>query len=144
MADKVYAWARGIASVLAGIGSYIYGRLDGLLIALFVVIVIDYITGLIKGGITKTLSSEIGFKGILKKMLILIVVALAHLIDTCVGSDETWRNIAIVFYISNEGLSILENCVVCGLPVPEKFKEILLNMDHTTDEKGVVIDGDTE
>ena len=144
MADKVYAWGRGIVSIFAGIGSYIYGHLDGLLIALFVVIVIDYITGLIKGAITKTLSSEIGFKGILKKMLILIVVALAHLIDSCVGSGETWRNIAIVFYISNEGLSILENCVVCGLPVPEKLKEILLNMEHTTDEKGVLPDGNTD
>lgn len=144
MADKVYAWGRGIASVFAGIGSYVYGRLDGLLIALFVCIVIDYATGLIKGAILKKLSSEIGFKGILKKMLILLVVALAHLIDNCVGSGETWRNIAIVFYICNEGLSILENCVMCGLPVPEKMKEILLNMAHTTDEKGVVDNGYTD
>lgn len=135
MYDKIFSWFRGIASVLGGVLSYVFGDMNGLLVALFVVIVLDYITGLIKAGITKTLSSEIGFKGLLKKMLILLIIALAHLVDNCVGSGETWRNIAIVFYISNEGLSILENCVVCGLPVPDKLKEILINMEHTTDER---------
>jgi len=71
----------------------------------------------------------------------LLVVALAHVVDNCVGSGETWRNIAIVFYISNEGLSILENCVTCGLPVPEKLKEILINMEQTTNEEEVDVNG---
>lgn len=136
MWDKVFCWVRGFASIFAGIISYLYGNMNGLLIALFVAIVLDYMTGLIKAGVLHKLSSEVGFKGILRKALILLVVALAHVVDNCVGSGETWRNIAIVFYISNEGLSILENCVACGLPVPEKLKEILINMEHTTDEKG--------
>lgn len=129
MSDKVFAWFRGVVSMGAGILSYLYGSFDGLLTALCVAVVLDYVTGLIKAGVTHTLSSEIGFKGILKKILIMLVVALAHVIDNCVGSGDTWRNIAIVFYICNEGISILENAVACGLPVPNKLKEILKNME---------------
>jgi len=129
MGDKIFAWFRGVASMGAGIISYLYGSFDGLLTALCVAVVLDYVTGLIKAGITHTLSSEIGFKGILKKILIMFIVALAHVIDNCVGSGDTWRNIAIVFYICNEGISILENAIACGLPVPEKLKEILQNME---------------
>lgn len=135
MYDQIFAWIRGVCAIGAGILSYLYGDMNGLLICLFAVIVLDYITGLIKAGIKHKLSSSVGFKGILKKMLILLVVAMAHLIDDCVGSGETWRNIAIVFYISNEGLSILENAVSCGLPVPKKLKDILENMEKETEEK---------
>lgn len=134
MWHEVFAWIRGMGALFVGAISYMYGEMNGLLTALFIAIVLDYITGLIKAGITHTLSSEIGFKGILKKVLILLVVGLAHVIDNCVGSGETWRNIAIVFYICNEGLSLLENCVACGLPVPDKIKDALLSMEN--DEKG--------
>ena len=140
MWEKVLAWCRGCLSLGAGVLSYVYGDMNGLIIALFVVIVLDYITGLVKAGILHELSSEIGFKGILKKMLILLVVAMAHVIDQCVGSGETWRNIAIVFYICNEGISILENTVACGLPVPAKLREIL----ESIEEKGVEENGDTD
>lgn len=135
MSDKVFAWIRGVASMGMGIITYLYGSFDGLLTALCVAVVLDYVTGLIKAGITHTLSSEIGFKGILKKILILLIIALAHVIDNCVGSGDTWRNIAIVFYICNEGISILENAVACGLPVPDKLKEILQNMEHGNSNK---------
>ena len=139
MWEKVFAWVRGCASLGAGVLSYLYGDMNGLIIALFVVIVLDYTTGIVKAGILHELSSEIGFKGILKKMLILLVVAMAHVVDSCVGSGETWRNIAIVFYICNEGISILENAVTCGLPVPKKLKEILENIE----EKGELENGNT-
>lgn len=135
MCDKVFAWVRGVASMGTGILTYLYGSFDGLLTALCVAVVLDYVTGLIKAGITHTLSSEIGFKGILKKILIMFIVALAHVIDNCVGSGDTWRNIAIVFYICNEGISILENSVACGLPVPDKLKEILQNMEYGNSNK---------
>jgi toxin secretion/phage lysis holin len=135
MSDKVFAYFRGVVSMGAGVLSYLYGSFDGLLTALCVAVVLDYVTGLIKAGVTHTLSSEIGFKGILKKVLIMLIVALAHVIDNCVGSGDTWRNIAIVFYICNEGISILENAVACGLPVPDKLKEILQNMEHGNSNK---------
>ena len=135
---QVFAWCRGVGSLFVGACSYAYGDMNGLIIALFVAIVLDYATGIVRAGIKKELSSAIGFKGILKKMLILIVVALAHVIDHCVGSGETWRNIAIVFYICNEGLSILENIVDCGVPIPEKIKDALQAMQEEKegDENG--------
>lgn len=141
MYDKIFAWVRGFCSLFAGAVSYLYGDLNGLLIALFVMIILDYITGLVKGAIQHKLSSEVGFKGILKKVLILLVVAMSHLVDKCVGSGETWRNIAIVFYIANEGLSILENCNACGLPIPKKLKEILETMEKEEEKKGVTDNG---
>lgn len=135
MGDKVFAYIRGFGSLLVGWLTYLYGDMDGLIVALCVAIILDYVTGLIKAGITHTLSSEIGFKGILKKILILLIVALAHVVDNCVGSGDTWRNIAIVFYICNEGISILENAVACGLPVPDKLKNILNDMEHGNGNK---------
>ena len=139
---EIFAWVRGFGALIAGVLSYLYGDLNGLLIALIVAVCLDYATGLIKAGITHTLSSDVGFKGILRKFLILLVVALAHVIDNCVGSGETWRNIAIVFYVCNEGLSILENCVACGLPVPAKMKDALLSLEDNT--KGEKDDGSTD
>lgn len=141
--QQVFAWVRGFGSLIAGCLSYLYGDMNGLLVALFVAIVLDYITGLFQAGINGKLSSSIGFKGILKKALILVVVGLAHVIDNCVGSGETWRNIAIVFYICNEGLSILENIVACGVPVPEKIKDALLTLQED-DEKEGDQDGSTD
>ena len=135
MGDKVFAYVRGFGSLMVGWLTYLYGDMDGLIVALCVAIILDYVTGLIKAGITHTLSSEIGFKGILKKILILLIVALAHVVDNCVGSGDTWRNIAIVFYICNEGISILENAVACGLPVPDKLKDILNDMEHGNSNK---------
>jgi len=134
--QQVFAWVRGFGSLFAGWLSYLYGGMNGLLVALFVAIVLDYITGLLQAGINGKLSSSIGFKGILKKALILVVVGLAHVIDNCVGSGETWRNIAIVFYICNEGLSILENIVSCGVPVPEKIKDALLTIQEDDEKEG--------
>lgn len=134
MYEKIFAWIRGVCALGAGVLSYLYGEMNGLLVCLFAVIVIDYVTGIVKAMIQHKLSSSVGFKGILKKVLILLIVALAHLIDNCVGSGETWRNIAIVFYIANEGISILENAVDCGLPVPKKLKEILETMEKDSEE----------
>ena len=111
MWQEIFAWVRGCLSLGAGVLSYLYGDMNGLLVTLCVAIILDYTTGLVKAGITGTLSSEVGFRGILKKILILMVVGMAHLVDRCVGSGETWRNIAITFYICNECLSIFENAV---------------------------------
>ncbi|MBQ9632836.1 MAG: phage holin family protein, partial [Lachnospiraceae bacterium] len=106
-----------------------------LLIALVVFITIDYITGIMCAIIDKKLSSEVGFKGIFKKVLILMLVGIANVIDVhVVGTGSALRGATVCFYLSNEGLSILENTVHLGLPVPEKLKEVLSQL-HNRDEK---------
>ena len=109
-----------------------------MLIALIVFMVIDYITGLMCAIADKKLSSAVGFKGICKKVLILILVGVAHILDTnVVGTGSALRGAVICFYLSNEGLSLLENAAHIGLPVPEKLKEILAQL-HNREEKDKV------
>ncbi len=123
---------------ITGIGGwlgYVLGGMDGLLIALVVFIAIDYITGIMCAVIDKKLSSEVGFKGIFKKVLILMLVGIANVIDVhVVGTGSALRGATVCFYLSNEGLSILENTVHLGLPVPEKLKEVLSQL-HNREEK---------
>ena len=123
---------------ITGIGGwlgYVLGGMDGLLIALVVFITIDYITGIMCAIIDKKLSSEVGFKGIFKKVLILMLVSIANVIDVhVVGTGSALRGATVCFYLSNEGLSILENTVHLGLPVPEKLKEVLSQL-HNREEK---------
>ena len=120
---------------LGGWLGYVLGGMDGLLIALVVFITIDYITGIMCAVIDKKLSSEVGFKGIFKKVLILMLVGIANVIDVhVVGTGSALRGATVCFYLSNEGLSILENTVHLGLPVPEKLKEVLSQL-HNRDEK---------
>ena len=120
---------------LGGWLGYVLGGLDGLLIALVVFITIDYVTGIMCAVVDKKLSCEVGFKGIFKKVLILMLVGIANVIDVhVVGTGSALRGATVCFYLSNEGLSILENTVHLGLPVPEKLKEVLSQL-HRRDEK---------
>lgn len=120
-----------IGGVITG---FLFGEWDGIIIALISFIVIDYITGVISGIVNHKLSSKRGFEGLLKKVVILIVVAIGHLIDVYIlGGGAVVRNAAIFFYISNEGISILENCVSMGVPVPEKIKVILEQIGEDSD-----------
>lgn len=121
---------QNIFNILCTIGGiitgFLFGECDGVIIALLSFIVIDYITGVLHGMITHKLSSKRGFEGLLKKAMILIVVCIAHLIDCyLLGGGAVVRNAAIFFYISNEGISILENIVGMGVPVPDKIRIIL-------------------
>lgn len=107
------------------IGSFV-GGVDGFMYALIIFVVLDYLTGLMVAILEKQLSSEIGFKGIFKKVLIFILVGAAHIIDYQVlGNGSVIRTAVIFFYISNEGISILENSSKIGLPIPQKLKDIL-------------------
>lgn len=124
----------GCIAVCGGVVSYLYGDISGAFIALIVFIVMDYVTGVISGGVNHKLSSNVGFIGILRKVLILIVVALAHILDVAINTDNTCKNMVILFYIANESLSILENVVTIGLPVPKFLKKILENMKKENDE----------
>ena len=112
------------------------GRFWYLLIALIIFMVLDYITGLMCAVIDKKLSSAVGFRGICKKVLILMLVGLANVIDMHVaGTGSALRGAVIAFYLSNEGLSLLENAAHIGLPVPEKMKEVLAQLHGRGDDR---------
>lgn len=112
--------------VIGGWLGYFLGGCDGLLIALMVFVVTDYITGVMCAIADKTLSSEVGFKGICRKVLIFILVGIANILDMqAIGTGSVLRTAVIFFYISNEGVSLLENAGHLGLPIPEKLKAIL-------------------
>lgn len=111
----------GISLITSFIGKTL-GSFDNLLIALIIFITIDYITGVIKAIINKQYSSEIGFKGISKKVLMIFMVAMATQIDLLLNNIGI-RYLVIIFYIVNEGMSIIENASLLGLPIPKKLKQ---------------------
>ena len=121
-------------TALGGWLGYYLGGLDGLLIALLVFVVLDYITGIMCAIADRELSSAVGFKGICRKILIFALVGVGHVLDTqVVGTGSALRSAVICFYLSNEGISLLENASHLGLPVPEKLREVLSqlhNKDH--------------
>ncbi|MEG3311556.1 phage holin family protein [Streptococcus sp. SS-4456] len=118
-------------SMIGGLIGSLFGELDGILYALLVFIIIDYLTGIFAAVVEKQLSSSIGFRGIFKKIAILFLVSLGHMIDTAIiKQGGTIRTMVIFFYLSNEGLSILENTVRIGLPIPEKLQEILKQINE--------------
>lgn len=105
---------------------YFLGGCDGLIYALAIFVAADYITGVMCAVVNKRLSSEIWFKGICKKLLIFILVGIAHILDErIIGDGSIIRTAAVFFYISNEGISVLENAAALGLPVPEKLASVL-------------------
>lgn len=115
----------GFVIVGGYIGSFLGGT-DGFLCTLTMFVVIDYITGVMVAILQRQLNSDIGFQGIFKKVLIFILVGCAHMIDFyLIGDTNTVRTAVIFFYISNEGISILENAAKIGLPIPQKLKNIL-------------------
>ena len=117
-----------IAAVGGWIG-YFLGGCDGLLYALIAFVAVDYITGVMCAVADKKLSSEVGFKGIFKKILIFILVGVANILDVnVIGNGSALRTAVIFFYISNEGVSLLENAAYIGLPVPDKLKNVLAQL----------------
>lgn len=115
---------------------WILGGNDGFIYALLAFVVIDYITGIMCAIADKELSSEVGFKGICKKVLIFALVGIGNLLDIYIlGQAGILRNVVIFFYLSNEGVSILENASHLGLPVPEKLKEILKQLHNGKDRE---------
>lgn len=109
---------------------YFLGGCDGLIIALVLFVVIDYITGVMCAVIDRKLSSAVGFKGIFRKVLIFMLVGIANIIDVqVIKSGSVLRTAVVFFYLSNEGLSLIENSVHLGLPVPEKLKAVLKQLN---------------
>lgn len=127
-----------IQLLFAGLGGWLgwfLGGCDGLLFALVAFVVIDYITGIMCAVVDKKLSSAVGFKGIFKKVLIFALVGVGHILDTrVIGAGSVLRTAVIFFYLSNEGISLLENAGYLGLPIPKKLKSILEQL-HDRSEK---------
>lgn len=128
---EIWSWIQTAFTVLGGLLGWFLGGFDGFLYALVALMVADYITGVMCAIVEKKLSSEIGFKGIFKKVLIFILVGIGHLIDTnLIGDGSVLRTAIIFFYCSNEGISMLENAGRLGLPIPEKLKDILVQLHN--------------
>ena len=124
-----------IFTAVGGWLGYFLGGCDGLLIALVVFAVTDYITGVMCAIADKKLSSEIGFKGICRKVIIFMLVGIAHVLDVnVIATGSVLRTAVIFFYLSNEGVSLLENAAHLGLPVPEKLMDVLEQL-HDRAEK---------
>ena len=124
-----------IFAAIGGWLGYYLGGFDGLLYALIAFVICDYVTGIMCAVSDKNLSSEVGFKGIAKKVVIFILVAVANIIDTnVITQGAILRTAVIFFYLSNEGLSLVENTTHLGLPVPDKLKAVLAQL-HDRAEK---------
>lgn len=124
--------------VFAGVGGFMgwfLGGLDGFLYALIMFVAIDYLTGLMAAYVQKKISSEVGFRGICRKVAIFCLVGVGHVLDTqVIQNGSVLRTAVIFFYLSNEGISIIENIAIIGLPVPKKLKDVLEQLRD--DEKG--------
>ena len=133
----IWNWVQVAFAAIGGFLGWFLGGLDGFLYALIAVVVVDYLTGVMCAVTDKKLSSEIGAKGIFKKVLIFALVGVGHIVDSHVlGNGGAIRSAVIFFYLSNEGISILENASHIGLPVPEKLKSILEQLHDRDDKKG--------
>lgn len=126
--------------VFTGIGGwlgYFLGGCDGLILALLLFVAADYITGVMCAIADRKLSSEVGFKGICRKVLIFLLVGIANILDVnVIGTGSVLRTAVIFFYISNEGVSLLENAAHLGLPVPDKMKAVLEQLHNKGEDEG--------
>lgn len=120
--DKIFSI---IMANVATVFIYIFEGIDVALICLLIAIVIDYLSGIIKAYVTKQLSSQIGLKGILKKVGILCIVALSVIVDRITGETGAIRTLVIYYFVANEGLSIIENIAATGIPIPASLKKAL-------------------
>ncbi|MGF7186636.1 toxin secretion/phage lysis holin [Desulfitispora alkaliphila] len=123
-------------SAVGGYLGWFLGGYDGFLYALIIFVVVDYLTGVMVAILERKLSSDVGFRGIFKKVMIFTMVGMAHIIDSeIIGDGSALRTAVIFFYISNEGISIIENASIVGLPVPEKIKAALAQLNGKEKER---------
>lgn len=138
MMDNNFAiWIKRILLAAGGVITTILGGWDMLLKTLVLLVITDYILGITAAGINGEVNSNVGFKGIFRKVILFVPVGVAYALDQVLGS-EVLRNMAIWFYIGNEGISIVENLGKAGVPIPKFMREILVQLKDTSD-KGEVI-----
>lgn len=131
--EKLFNCISLVVGFLGGTLSHYLGGWDILLKTIVVLAMLDYLTGWIKGVFEKRLSSEIGFKGLLKKIMMFIVIATSHIIQELLGGQVAIREVVIMFYISNEALSIIENAAIF-VPIPDRFRDVLLQLREKEDD----------
>ncbi len=128
--NTVTNYFKMILAFMGGVFGWFWGEIDPLFCSLVSFIVLDYLTGVILAISQKKLSSEIGYRGILRKAMIFALLGIGNVIDNYImSSGSAVRTMLIMFYLSNEGISILENVANLGLPLPQKIKDILLQID---------------
>jgi len=134
---EIWNWIQVGFTAVGGWLGWVLGGLDGFVYALIAFVVIDYITGVMCAVVEKKLNSEVGFRGIFKKITIFAMVAVGHMVDLhiigpsgVVGDYSAIRTAVIFFYIANEGLSLLENTTRLGVPVPKKLKDVLAQLHN--------------
>ena len=133
--DIIWAKVQAAVAAIGGYLGYFVGGVDGLMTALLIFMVLDYITGLMCAIADKKLSSAVGFKGVCKKVLILMLVGVAHIVDLhVVGTGDALRRAVVCVYLSNESVSMLENAAHLGLPIPEKLKSVLAQLHGRSDD----------
>ena len=125
-------------NILAGVCtviSFLFGDMEGLMIALIALIILDYISGVIAAAVEKRLSSAVGAKGIAKKIFMLLIVALANIVDiNVIGDGHVLKTVTVVFYICNECISLIENAGRIGVPVPKKLLDVLEQLRDRDDK----------
>lgn len=120
---------KSVMAAFCALLGYLFGAFDGMMTALITLIVLDYITGIIAAVVEKKLSSEVGARGIAKKMIMLLVVAVANIADrSVIGEENVLRSVTAMFYIANEGISLLENGARLGVPMPKKLIDVLAQL----------------
>ena len=141
--SKIQAAIDGAAGAVGAVLGFMYGEVNGLFWALIAFMALDYVSGVLAAIADKRLSSAVGFKGIAKKLLILVFVAIGHIADTYVlGGTPVAMSAVILFYIANEGISVIENAAVLGLPVPQKIKNVLEQIKKKSGENNSENKGD--
>lgn len=131
--SKIFNWFSIVGGVLGGFWCQWLGGWDVILKALVALVILDYITGVLKAIYTKTLSSAIGFKGLIRKIVIFIVVATAVIVQSVIGDAIPLREIVIIFFICNEGISLLENASEF-VPIPDKLRDTLIQLREKSEE----------
>ena len=123
---------KNIMAAVCTLISFLFGDMEGMLIALIALIILDYISGVIAAAVEKRLSSAVGAKGIAKKIFMLLIVALANIVDTSViGDGHVLKTVTVVFYICNECISLIENAGRIGVPVPKKLLDVLEQLKNS-------------
>ena len=134
--SKIQIIIDSIAGAVGAVLGFMYGEVTGLFWALIAFMALDYITGVIVAVIEKRLSSEVGFRGLAKKFLILVFVAVGHIADTYIlGGTPAAMSAVMLFYIANEGISIIENAAALGLPVPKKLTSIMKQIKNKSESE---------